>query len=282
MFCQVEVPTYLKYIQGWERVVSDFPSNADLIIILDTASSDLLIKTQGLPEAKQLHTKPVLLIDHHSTESDFSFKYDTLIEAEASSTSIILYKLAVHAQWAISDYTADLFTQSIMADTQGLSNDSTNLEAFEIVTELVRVGVSPVQLENRRRKLMKKSQSILAYKGELIKRINYSIEGQLATIHIPWDEIEEYSHAYNPSMLVIDEMRMVEDVKVAIAYKTYPDGKILVKIRCNPDAPIGEELAKQFGGGGHPCASGFKLFNKPLDELKIEVIKEVTKLLKSL
>lgn len=279
MYCHVEIPTYLKYIEGWDRITNEFPGSIDLIIILDTNSSDLLKKTQGVPEARQLHTKPVFVIDHHSGEGTFSFDTEEVIDEDASSTSIVLYKIAKELKWDLDKTIAQYFTQSIMADTQGLSNSSTNLEALEVIVELVKQGVDLSELENSRRQLMKKSKEILEYKGRLIDRIDYHLDGALATIHIPWEEIEEYSHAYNPSMLVMDEMRMVQGVKLAIAYKTYPDGKILGKIRCNNDALIGDKLARDFGGGGHPGASGFKLFDKDFEELNVEVIKRTAELL---
>ena len=104
---------------------------------------------------------------------------------------------------------------------------------------------------------MKKPADILEYKAELIKRIEYHLDGKLATIHIPWEDIQEYSDRYNPSVLVLDEMRFVEGVEVACAIKTYPDGKLTGKLRCNK--PVAGAIAGYFGGGGHSYAAGFKL-----------------------
>ncbi len=92
-----------------------------------------------------------------------------------------------------------------------------------------------------------------------------------------------YSHAYNPSMLVIDDMRFVTGVAVVIAYKLYKDGKMTAKIRCNYGSPIGGDLAKHFGGGGHAYASGFKIEDgRPFNETKSECTDYATKLLDNL
>jgi nanoRNase/pAp phosphatase (c-di-AMP/oligoRNAs hydrolase) len=53
-------------------------------------------------------------------------------------------------------------------------------------------------------------------------------------------------------------MRMVEGVAVAVAIKTYPDGKLTGKIRVN--TPVADSIAGYFGGGGHAYAAGFKVF----------------------
>ena len=34
LFCQIEIPKYLRYIQGWDRVTFDWPTDRDLAIIV--------------------------------------------------------------------------------------------------------------------------------------------------------------------------------------------------------------------------------------------------------
>ncbi len=99
-------------------------------------------------------------------------------------------------------------------------------------------------------------------------------------ITIPWEEIEKYSHEYNPSILVLDEMRFVEKVAVAVAFKTYPDGRITAKLRANHGYNIAAELAQSFGGGGHPYAAGFKVIDgSTLEEVKSRYIGKAGQLL---
>ena len=86
----------------------------------------------------------------------------------------------------------------------------------------------------------------------------YFLDNKLALVHIPWEDIQEYSDQYNPSVLVLDEMRLVDNVEVAIAIKTYPDGKLTGKLRSNK--PVSEAIAGYFGGGGHPYAAGFRVY----------------------
>ena len=42
LYCPVEIPKYMRYINGWDRVVNDFDTSADLAIIIDT-TADVLI-----------------------------------------------------------------------------------------------------------------------------------------------------------------------------------------------------------------------------------------------
>ena len=74
-------------------------------------------------------------------------------------------------------------------------------------------------------------------------------------------------------MLVLDDMRLAKNVKVAIAFKTYKDSRITAKIRCNYGSAVADKIAEHFGGGGHPYASGFKVTDgRAFDEVKNETI----------
>jgi phosphoesterase RecJ-like protein len=141
---------------------------------------------------------------------------------------------------------------------------------------LAEHGAQNSTIEERRREFMKKSPEILAYKGELIGRIEYFLDGKLALVHIPWNEIQSYSDQYNPSMLVLDEMRLVEGVEVGVAIKTYPDGRLTGKLRSN--APVSEQIAGYFGGGGHKYAAGFRAYEN-YDTIVRELIEAADKAL---
>src|SRR3954469_19988855 len=49
LYCPVEIPKYLRYIQGWDRVVNEFDTNAELAIIVDTSADVLITKVVETP-----------------------------------------------------------------------------------------------------------------------------------------------------------------------------------------------------------------------------------------
>ncbi|HRJ90952.1 MAG TPA: DHH family phosphoesterase [Candidatus Saccharibacteria bacterium] len=268
LYCPVEIPKYLRYIQGWDRVETDFNPHADAAIIVDTSADVLISKVLETPGVRHfLESHPVLVIDHHTTASTLSFDHTPLNDT-AISTSEVIYKLAKQANWPISSPAAEHLLEAQLADSLGLSIQTVSPESYRIAADLTELGAHVAEIEERRREFMKKAPEILAYKGELLQRIEYYLDGKLALIHIPFEEIEQYSDKYNPSVLVLDEMRLVDDVEVAIAIKTYPDGKLTGKLRSN--LPISETIAGYFGGGGHPYAAGFRVYesyDKIIEEL---------------
>lgn len=269
LYCPVEIPKYMRYIKGWDRVVTDFDASADLAIIVDTAADILITKVLETPGVRHfLETHPVLVIDHHTTASNLSFEHQMLTE-EAAATSEVIYKLATKNDWQINQSAAENMLVAILSDTLGITTQNVSPNTYFVAGKLTELGARVSDIENRRREFMKKSPEILSYKGELISRIEYLLEGKLALVHIPWDEIQKYSDQYNPSVLVLDEMRLVENVEIGVAIKTYRDGKLTGKIRSN--LPIAENVAGFFGGGGHQYAAGFRVY-----EDYDTIIKELT------
>lgn len=276
LYCPVEIPKYLRYIPGWDRVETDFPTGAEMAIIVDTAADVLLSKVLETPGVRSfLETHPVLVIDHHTTASDLSFPH-TMLSSDAIATGQVLFGLAGSAGWEISEVTADLLLTSLLADSLGLSTQTVTPETYRIAAELTEHGAHVARIEERRREYMKKSPEILKYKGELLQRIEYFLDGKLAVVHIPWEDIQAYSDQYNPSVLVLDEMRLVENVEVAVAIKTYPDGKLTGKLRSN--LPVSEMIAGYFGGGGHQYAAGFRVY-EAYEQVEKELITATDKAL---
>lgn len=259
LYCAIDIPKYMHYINGWDRVEKDWPTDREVAIIVDTQAEALIQQALAIPGVRHfLETHPVIVLDHHETEGDLPFTTSTLVDSNAVATSELLYKLAKEADWTITPEAAESMFISIQADSLGLTTPSTTANSYQVAADLVHLGANPAEIENRRREYMKKPADILKYKGELIERIEYHLDGKLVTVHIPWGDIQEYSDRYNPSVLVLEEMRMVEGVEVAVAIKTYPDGKVTGKIRVNQ--PIADTVAGYFGGGGHAYAAGFKVF----------------------
>ncbi|HEX5395097.1 MAG TPA: DHH family phosphoesterase [Candidatus Saccharimonadales bacterium] len=279
LYCGVDLPGYLHYLPGWGRVSRELPKQFDASIIVDTASDKLLEKLQRSGAKGWVAAKPTIVLDHHKTGATIGFA-DVICSAEAVATGEIVYELAKHLGWNIDGSAMDLIAMAILSDSLGLMSEATTARSIRIIAELVESGVKLPQLESARRETLKREPELISYKGKLLQRVEFAAGGKLALVTIPWEEIERYSPLYNPSMLVIDDMRLAKGTEAAVAFKLYKDGKITAKIRCNYGWGIADKLAEHFGGGGHPLASGFKITDgRPYEEIKSETINITAKLL---
>lgn len=277
LYCPIDIPKYLHYFPDWSRVTVEFDYKADGYIIVDTAATVLLSKLLDDSAIKnRLYSAPVLVIDHHETADDLDFEHESIIETRPAAAEVI-YEMAKDCNIEITKPAAEAIMQGILSDTLGLTSVATTDRTFEIMAELTRLGANIAELEEARREYMKKSQRIFDYKADLIKRTEFYLDGALAVVLIPWEDIQEFSDEYNPNVLILEELRMVEGVEVAVAVKTYPDGKVTGKIRCF-GCEIADKVAGYFGGGGHPYAAGFRTYDTTYEEVVKDLVKIVPEL----
>lgn len=277
--CAVDIAQHLRFMSGWDRVQKDIPKDADLFIAVDVSTETLFEHYENNGQMAWAKTKPFVVLDHHTETEGLSYATLSIVEPVVA-TSELLYNLAQGLNWPLPVDACENMAMSIMSDSLGLTTDATTPTSFRVMADLVEKGVNLAKLDQARRELMRKEPVLIPYKGKLLERVEFDSTGRIASVVIPWAEIERYSPLYNPSMLVIDDMRLVVGVDIAIAYKVYADGKITAKIRCNFGKAIGSDLASAFGGGGHPYASGFKIINgRKLEDVHVDVIKKANELL---
>lgn len=284
LYCAVDMPDYLKYLEGWSRVSKDLPANFDLSIVVDASTMDLFERLAESKERSWLATKPCVVLDHHAeTANDITFATVVLNEHSASSTCEVVYKLSKDLSWQIPADALPYILTGILGDTQGLSNQLASAETYHLVGELVEAGVDRPSLEEQRRAASKMPATIYKYKATLIERTELHADGRLALVNVPQKEINTFSPLYNPGPLVQPDMLQIEGVVIGIVCKVYDHGRVTGMIRCNPSAGIASELAASLGGGGHPFAAGFKVQDgRTYEEVKAACIAKTTELLDKL
>src|SRR5687768_2149011 len=98
LYCGVIIPTYLRYLKGWDRVTNDLPPRFDAAIIVDT-SADSLFEHLDTSRAL-LRNKPCIIIDHHDVKATIPFA-DVVCNQEAVATGEVIYELAEQAGWTL-------------------------------------------------------------------------------------------------------------------------------------------------------------------------------------
>lgn len=262
MYCPVDLPDYIKYLNGWDRVSFELPSSYDTVIFVDVSTYTLLEKSKSSGDLSHLLSKNVIVIDHHANVANQIDKYDAFInDGSASSAGEVIFNIANDNDWTLPSDSLEPLMSSILGDTQGLSNSLATFKTYLVMSQLIRLGANRPALEEKRREYSKMPETIFKYKAELIKRTKFALNGELAYVIVPQAEINKYSPLYNPAPLIQSDMLQTEKVRLAIVFKTYDDNRLTAAIRANIDSPVAGAIAEALGGGGHDFASGFKILN---------------------
>lgn len=279
MYCGIDVPAYLKYLPGWDRVNNEIPKQFDATIIVDTSAMSLLGQLQKSGGQGWVASKPVIILDHHAeVPCDIPFANVVINDSSKVSTGELIFSIATELQWPVSAQASEYIMTSILADSMGLTTETTSAETYRVMAALVEKGANRPKLEEDRRALNKMQPSIFRYKGELIARTDI-IDDSIAILTIPQQEINEYSPLYNPAPLIQGDHLQTAGVLISIVLKSYDSGRITAAIRCNQGAPIASQLAEHFGGGGHAFASGFKIEQGDIEQVKKDCIQQARELL---
>lgn len=284
LYCAVDMPGYLHYMSGWDRVSNDIPSQFDMSIIVDASTMTLFEKLTLSGKQGWIASRPCIVLDHHrGVTNEIPFATITINDYTKSSAGEVIYTLASQLGIPISERAQECIMTAILGDTQGLSNSLASPSTYRIIADMIAAGIDRPMLEEIRREYSKMPQEIFRYKSVLISRTEFTDEGRIGSLIIPHEEIKNYSPLYNPSALIQGDILQTKGVAVAIVFKSYNDGRITAAIRCNPSGSIGVELAEHFGGGGHPYASGFKISSgRQLSEVKSECLELAANLLKTM
>ena len=284
LYCGVDIPGYLHYLSGWDRVAHELPRQFDASIIVDASTFTLFEKLQSSGEMSWLSTRPSIVLDHHATvENRIDFASVNLYDDHASSCSELIFNLSTQLGWKVNPEAGAALMTGILGDTQGLSNDLASAATYRTMAALVELGVDRPALEEQRREYNRMTYDVFKYKARLIDRTDLAADGRIAYVTVPQAEITSYSPLYNPVPLIQNDLLNISGVVLTIVFKQYDDGKVTAAIRANPGYGVADKLAEHMGGGGHPYASGFKqVTSRPFNEIKSECISYATELLSNI
>ncbi len=88
LYCAVDMPSYLRYMSGWDRVEKDLPRSFDLSIIVDASTMTLFERLKDSPAQRWLAAKPCIVLDHHDVVEQ-PIPFATLTINDASGLQLV-------------------------------------------------------------------------------------------------------------------------------------------------------------------------------------------------
>src|SRR5689334_24887062 len=111
--------------------------------------------------------------------------------------------------------------------------------------------------------------------------MRFEADGPIASFSLSLDVAARLGARAEDSEGLIDHLRAVHGVIVAVFFEELPDGKVRVSMRSKTDVVDVCAICQKFGGGGHALAAGARV-RGTLQEVEGRVLAEVCAKIESL
>jgi phosphoesterase RecJ-like protein len=241
------------FMAGADRVTKPpaEPQDFDVAIALDTATENRL----GTAAAAVRNAKLWVNIDHHPSNP----RYGDLvfIDSVAPATGQILFELMCAAEMPIDAAIAENLFVAISTDTGSFQYPNTTARTFEIGAELIRRGADVGRLSQ----LLYESYPLRRVQllRDLLGTMRIEGGGKVASFSLSREVAAKLGVKPEDNEGLIDHLRAIDGVVVAVFFEELPDGKVRVSMRSKSPAADVCAIAQQFGGGGHTLAAGARV-----------------------
>lgn len=230
----------------------DFPDRVEdadfegaLVIVTDTANTDRI-------DDQRYHSGAKLVkIDHHPNDDNYGDICQ--VDTKASSSSEMIYELFTYGQaeenWAMPDASARLLYAGIIGDTGRFLFPSTTQKTFDVAGELIKYNFDRNELHNG---MYEMDRKLLHLQGYMYQNFQMNENGA-AFVKITQDILAKFDVTPTDTSLLVGSLGNVKGIK---AWVILIEEDTEIRVRLRSKGPVINTLAKEFGGGGHPMASG--------------------------
>jgi len=194
----------------------------------------------------------LISIDHHLSGRPFA--HVNWIDPKAVATAEMVYRMAREAGVKISPGIATCLYTAVLTDTGSFMFEGTNERTFSLARELVLAGADPAQCA--RNVYFGHSTAKMRLLGAALSRLHR--EGSIVWIAVTQEQMKQAGAREEDCEGLVNYALSIHDVEVAAFFRELPDGSFRVSLRSKGQMNVAQ-VAAQFGGGGHECASGCAL-----------------------
>lgn len=238
---------YLLNFHSVEERKSILKKEFDMAIILDCGSIDRIGNNQDILE----NIKTIVNIDHHITNTNFGDI--NIVEPKSSSTCEIVYKVLTYLDIKIDEKIATSIYTGIVTDTGSFAYNNTNEQTLSIASDLLKLGANREIIYKNI--YQNKSINEIHFLGNMLKDIKLEFDGKVGMLDVKDEILKKYNLNYNQVDELINKLREIKGVEIAILLKEISEEEVKVSFRAKGKVDV-SELAIKFGGGGHRQAAG--------------------------
>lgn len=221
---------------------------ADLFIILDCSD---LSRSGEVGEKMMDLGRPMLVIDHHSTNEAFgTFNY---ITHGASSTGALVMNVMDEFAVPLTLSIATPLYIAILTDTGDFNYPGTTPKTHEKAARLLEAGVKPYEIH--RKLALDRTIDFIRLAGLAILNVQFAHNQEIAFSVIGYDLYRKFTPRIDELVMLPPYLISIRGVEVGVFFLEFEPGHILVELRSQGLINVAK-LAKNLGGGGHSGAAG--------------------------
>lgn len=265
-------PEYLSFLntEGLINTVKMVDEQIDLIIFLDL--NDFERAGDEIQNYMKNYKGDYIVLDHHQNPKIESS--NMIIDTNASSTSIIVYKLIEALKIKIDSEIATPLLTGIVTDTSFFKNSNSNSESLDISSKLVDYGgdLNLISSSINNDKSIKR----IEIEKRLLNNFIFISDLKLGLSYCTTKDYEDTQTTKEDSEGFSNYLLSHKEIKIGIFIRQIDINEWKISMRSNGYIDL-SRLANSFGGGGHKNASGFKyqgdiknLINEIKDKISYE------------
>ena len=267
-----EFPSFLKWMPAASQVLiyddkaeecQTIIQNADLLLCLDFNDLKRIGKMGEI--AAQSKAKK-MIIDHHLFPADFADV--TISYPQSPSTCELVFRLICRLGdfQNITQPMAECIYTGMMTDTGNFSFNSNYVDTYQIIAELVKLGVDKDAIYNK---------VFNTYSADRMRLMGYCLykkmkiypEQHTALIALTRKELYMFNFQSGDAEGLVNLPLQIHDVYYSVFMRADKD-KIKISFRSQGDRPVNEFASEFFNGGGHMNAAGGESYDSVANTVK--------------
>lgn len=258
----------LRFLPGSELVSTPTAQaqGFDVLVALDTATHARL----GTPLRSIGKVDLTLNIDHHVSNPGYGDL--AYIDADSPATGQILYELLAGQNLPLDRAIATNLFAAISTDTGSFQYSQTTARTYEIAARLVASGVDVGEIS----RLLYDSYPLrrLELLRSLLNTLKLTAERRAASFALSQHTARTLGVLPEDNEGLIDHLRAIDTVLVAVFFEELPDGLVRVSMRSKDARFDVSTICGRYGGGGHKLAAGARIRGE-LGEVEARVMAHV-------
>lgn len=210
--------------------------------------------------------RDTLNIDHHVTNSAYARL--NVVDGKAAATGELIYKLARLLLPALTEEISVCLYTALLTDTGSFAYSNTTPETMRIAADILESGIDTYEINRLIYRTVPYHKIRLL--GLALTNMELLLDGKLGITAVMLKEMLPIGATEEDTEGVIDYVRDVESVEVAVMLREVEAGVFKVSLRSKRYANV-SMMSRVKGGGGHAFAAGYTAHGA-LDEVRAEAV----------